>query len=82
VFDPAHQQVKKAGGHANDDDAHDHNVSAQKVRRGEDHWPKRTVAATISEATKVVQPKPKPRAMRIPTSISGKADGKKTGQMT
>jgi len=38
------------------------------------------LAATISAATSVVQPKP--MAMRMPTRMSGSAEGKMTWRMT
>jgi hypothetical protein len=43
-------------------------------------WPRPTLAATISAATSVVQPKP--MAMRMPTRISGSAEGSTTWRTT
>jgi hypothetical protein len=42
--------------------------------------PSPTLAATISAATSVVQPKP--MAMRMPTRISGSAEGRMTWRIT
>lgn len=73
-LDETHEEVEEISDGGDDDDAHDDDRRLQELRGRQHHIANTRVAATISAATRVVQPKPMPTRMAV--RISGMAAGR------
>lgn len=71
LFEVADQKVEGESEYADDEDTHDHGIAFQIPAALRTMKPRPLFAATISAATRVVQPTPIP--MRMPVNISGRA---------